>query len=178
MTMQRVVHLVRLAVLAAALVLAPAMGRAQTAAIGAQAMISTTALSIGQMQDLRFGNVVAGVPVTINPRTNANAGAWVIHGNRNAEISVQLTLPTQLSTGFWNMPIAFANNSGCWRRAPGQAGCTFWNPAVTLVRRIRNQNPPNNTFHVWIGGTVTPAAGQNTGVYLGNVTLTVAYTGN
>lgn len=166
------------AVIAAASALLPALARAQTAAIGVEATISTTALSIGQEQDLRFGNVVPGVPVTINPRTNPNAGGWEIHGNRNAELAIVLTLPTQLSTGFWTMPITFAANSGCWRRAPGQAGCNFYNPTTTLVRRIRNQNAPNNTFFVWIGGTVSPSAVQNTGVYLGNITLTVAYTGN
>lgn len=161
------------------LALVPAAALAQGArSIGARVTITTTALSIGQMQDLRFGNVVAGVPVTINSRTNTNAGAWVIHGSRNAEVAVTLTLPTQLSTGFWNMPISFSNTAGCWRRAPGQNGCTQYNPATTLVRRIRNRNVPDNTLHVWIGGTVSPAAGQHTGVYLGNITLTVAYTGN
>jgi hypothetical protein len=63
-------------------------------------------------------------------------------------------------------------------RSSGQGGCTQYNPSTALVRRIRNQNPPNNTFFVWLGGTVNPAVGQHTGVYLGNVTMTVAYTGN
>lgn len=166
------------AAVAVAAVLCPAVAIAQSAAIGVQAQISTTALSIGQMQDLRFGNVVAGLPVTINSRTNANAGWWEIHGNRNAEIQVNLTLPNQLSTGFWTMPITFSNTAGCWRKQTAQGGCTQYNPATTLVQRIRNQNPPNNTFNVWLGGTVSPAVGQHTGVYLANVRLTVAYTGN
>jgi hypothetical protein len=46
------------------------------------------------------------------------------------------------------------------------------------VQRIRNQNYPNNTFYVWIGGTVSPSAAQNPGVYLGTIQLSVAYTGN
>ena len=163
---------------AAATALLPAAARAQSAAIGAQAIISTTALSIGQMKDLIFGNVVAGVPVTINSRTNANAGWWEIHGNRNAEIQVTMVLPTQLTTGTWNMPITFSNTSGCWRKQTAQGGCTQYNPNTTLVQRIRNQNPPNNTFNVWIGGTVSPAVGQHTGVYRANINLTVAYTGN
>ena len=170
-----------LALLSVAMVAAvlPAAARAQQfASVGVEAIIASTSLSIGQMQDLRFGNVVPGVPVVINPRTNTNAGMWEIHGNRNAEIAVQLALPSQLSTGFWTMPIAFGNNSGCWRRQAGQGACTLYDPATTLVERIRNAPAPNNTFHVWIGGTVNPAAAQHTGVYLANVTLTVAYTGN
>jgi hypothetical protein len=159
--------------------MAPAAASAQgSAAVGVEATISTTLLSIAQTSNLNFGVVVPGVPVTINPRTNANAGDFLIHGARNAEIAITMTLPTQLSTGFWTMPITFGNNSGCWRRQGGQGGCTFWNPNTVLVRRIRNQNPPNNTFYVWIGGTVTPAAAQHTGMYLGSITLSVVYTGN
>jgi len=169
----------RLALVAAALALLAPAARAQgSAAVGVSAQISTTALSIAQTSDLSFGVVVPGVPVTVNPRTNANAGDYLIHGNRNAEIAITMALPTRLSTGFWTMPITFGTQSGCWRRQAGQNGCTYWNPATTLTRRIRNQNAPNNTFYVWIGGTVTPAAGQHTGVYLGTITMSVAYTGN
>jgi hypothetical protein len=152
--------------------------RAQgSAAIQADAQISTTALTVGTTRDLEFGNVTPGVPVTINGRS-ASAGQFVIQGNRNAEVAVTMTLPTELSTGFWTMPISFGNNSGCWRRQPGQAGCNFWNPNNVLVARIRNQNPPNNHLWVWIGGIASPAAGQNPGVYNGTVALSVVYTGN
>ena len=168
-----------LAMAALAALALPAAARAQAfASVGVEAVVSTTALSIGQMQDLRFGNVVAGVPVTINPRTNVNAGMWEIHGNRNAEFGVQIALPTELSTGFWTMPISFNNQSGCWRRQPGQNACTQYDPSTVLVERIRNNVAPNNVFYVWIGGTVSPSATQHTGVYLGNLTLSVAYTGN
>ncbi len=166
--------------LAAALaLLAPTAASAQlSAAIGVEAVISTTALSIAQQNDLDFGAVVPGVPVTINARTNANAGWFEIHGQRNAEIAITMTLPTQLTTGFWTMPITFGNTAGCWRRQGGQNGCTLWNPNNVLVERIRNNNPPNNVFWVWIGGTVSPAAAQHAGVYLGTITMSVVYTGN
>ncbi len=152
--------------------------RAQAASISANALLSPTALAVGQLKDLQFGNVTAGVPVTINPRTNPNAGEFEIQGTRNAEVAVTLTLPTQLSTGFWTMPVGFGVTSGCWRRAPGQAGCNFWNPNTVLVARIRNQNPPNNHLWVWIGGTASPAAAQNAGVYYGTIQMSVVYTGN
>lgn len=166
------------AAVAVAAVLFPVMALAQSAAIGVEATISTTALSIGNMRDLVFGNVVAGVPVTINPRTSANAGQFEIHGLRNAELQANLTLPTQLTTGFWTMPITFNATAACWRRQTGQGGCTQFNPTVNLVERVRNNNAPNNTLFLWIGGTVSPAVGQHTGVYSGNITLTVTYTGN
>jgi len=155
----------------------PAAARAQTAVTGARVSITTSALTIGQQRDLIFGTVLPGVPVTVNGRS-ANAGQFQINGTRNAEIAVTMTLPTQLSTGVWTMPVAFGANSGCWRRQPAQGGCTFWDPSTVLVRRIRNQNPPNDHFFVWIGGTVTPSATQHTGVYWGTITMSVVYTGN
>lgn len=168
-----------LAAAAALAHLAPRAASAQvSASIGVEAIISTTALSIAQANDLSFGTVVPGVPVTINARTNANAGWFQIHGARNAEIAITMALPTELSTGFWTMPIAFGGNAGCWRRQGGQGGCTLWDPNTVLVGRIRNNNPPNNTFFVWIGGTVTPSPTQHTGVYQGTVTMSVVYTGN
>lgn len=157
----------------------PAAARAQGAAlIGVAAEISTTALTVAQISDVRFGDVIPGVNTTINARTNPSAGEFQINGNRNAEIAITMTLPTQLSTGFWTMPISFGATSGCFRRMAGQAGCTLWDPNTVLIQRIRNNAPPNNTFFVWIGGTVSPSPTQNPGVYLGSVTLSVAYTGN
>jgi hypothetical protein len=170
--------------LTAALALALAAGlsgslAAQTAAIAATASVSTTALSVLALTNTRFGNVTPGTPVTINPQTSANAGEFEFHGNRNAQFHADFTLPTQLTTGpgGWTMPITFANNSACRRNTAVQGGCTRFNPHNPLVQRLRNQNPPNDTYFVWIGGTVTPAAGQHTGVYKGTITITAYYTG-
>lgn len=154
-----------------------AEARAQ-AQIQATALLSPSALAVGQLRNLQFGAVTPGTPVVINPRTNANAGEFEIQGTRNAEVAVTMTLPTQLSTGGWNMPLAFGPNSGCWRRMQGQGGCTFYDPNTTLIARIRNQNYPNNNLWVWIGGTVTPSPTQHTGVYQGTIAMTVVYTGN
>ena len=165
--------------LAALALLAPRAAFAQgSAQIGVAVDISTTALSVAQMADLDFGAIVPGVAKTINARTNASAGHYQINGARNAEVAITMTLPTQLSTGFWTLPISFGATSGCSRKNGGQGGCTLWNPNTVLIDRIRNNNPPNNTYLVWIGGTVTPSAVQHTGMYLGNITLTVVYTGN
>lgn len=162
-----------------AMAVLPTRAAAQgTAQVGVAAEVSTSLLSIGQRLDLQFGNVVPGVSTVINPRTSANAGTWVIHGARNAEVVVTFVLPTQLSTGTWTLPMSFGPTSACSRRAAGQGGCSFFNPNVPLIERIRNQNAPNNHLYVWIGGTVSPSPTQHTGVYLGTITLTVAYTGN
>lgn len=158
--------------------LAPGMAAAQgTASIQAVANVSTIALSAGFVQELDFGVVVAGAPTTIDPRSGL-AGAFVIHGTRNAEIQVTITLPAALTLGGSSMPIAFGPNAGCHRNRNQLNNCTYFDPAAPLIVRIRNQNPPDNHYWVWIGGTVTPAPAQPGGTYAGNITLTAAYTGN
>ena len=157
----------------------PRLARAQASApIAVTADVSTTALSVSNTLDLRFGTVVPGTPTVINPQTNVNAAQFVVSGARNAEVSVTTTLPSALTVGPYSMPIAFGAQGGCYRRMPGQAGCTFWNPAANLTVRIRNQNPPNNHLYIWIGGTVSPDPTQHPGVYHGTVGISVVYTGN
>ncbi len=148
------------------------------ASITADVSIATTALAVGTTMNVRFGDVVPAVPVTIDARTNVNAGQFVIQGTRNAEVAVTMTLPTLITTGVWTMPISFGPTAGCYRRQPGQNACSYWDPSTVLVEKIRNSNPPNNHLWVWIGGTVSPGAAQNPGVYYGAVTLSVVYTGN
>lgn len=169
---------------AAALALALAAGlpgslRGQTASIPMTAEISTTALSVVSLHNLTFGTVVPGTPVTINPRTSANAGKFEFHGNRNAQFHADFSLPVQLTTGpgGYTMPITFSTTSACRRNTDAVGGCTYYNPATPLVQRIRNRVPPNDTYFVWIGGTVSPAAGQHPGVYRGTLTISAYYTG-
>lgn len=160
----------------------PALAQA-TAAITARADISNTALIVGQLNQLQFGAVIPGTPTIINPRDPANAGKFVIHGNKNAEIRVTFALPTVLTVGPWTMPISFADDPvvgklGCHRNQDQQNNCTRYTPTAPLVARIRNNAPPQNTFYVWIGGKVSPALGQQPGTYRAPVTLSVVYTGN
>jgi hypothetical protein len=150
----------------------------QAAAVSVSAVLSPTALAVGSLRNLQFGNVTPGVTLTIDPRTSASAGEFEIQGTKNAEVAITMTLPSQLSTGFWTMPISFGPTSGCWKKGTGQAGCTTWDPSTVLIARIRNQNPPNNHLWVWLGGTVSPSPTQNPGVYIGSITLSVVYTGN
>jgi hypothetical protein len=76
------------------------------------------------------------------------------------------------------MPITFGARAGCARARAQQRRCTYFDPSTTWVDRIRNRRTPNDTYYLWIGGTVTPSAGQFPGIYRGTITLTVAYTGN
>jgi hypothetical protein len=138
-----------------------------TASLGATVLIDNTALTIAQLN---------------GPKT-ALAGKFVLHGAKNAEARITFALPTLLTVGPHSMPISFADDPiigkfGCHRNQDQQANCTTYTPSTPLVIRIRNNAPPQNTFYVWIGGQVSPAVGQQPGIYTGLVTMSAVYTGN
>jgi len=153
-----------------------------TASLGATVLIDNTALIIGQLNNLDFGAVVPGTPTQIGPKT-ALAGKFVLRGVKNSEVRITFALPTVLTVGPYSMPISFADDPttgkfGCHRNQDQQANCTTYTPSTPLVARIRNNAPPQNTFYVWIGGQVSPAVGQQPGIYTGLVTMSAVYTGN
>ncbi len=151
----------------------------QFAVMTATVDVSFVNLSAANAADLAFGTVVPGTPVTVNPRTSTAAGKFVLHGARNAQFSATFTLPGVLQAGVGGptMPIAFGATAGCHDNRDRQNQCTLWNPSTPLVQRIRNTPPPNDTYFVWIGGTVSPGPTQGPGVYQGTITITAAYTG-
>lgn len=151
----------------------------QTATMTALADVSNVALAAVNLADLGFGTVLPGTPVTVDPRTSTAAGKFELHGARNAQFSASFTLPAVLQAGVGGptMPIAFGATSGCHDARDRQNQCTLYDPRTPLVQRLRNNVPPNNTYFVWLGGTVTPGATQGAGVYQGTITITASYTG-
>ena len=174
-----------LLVTAGALLAGPGRLTAQapaTATLGVTTRIDNTAVTIGQLNDLDFGAVVPGTPTTIGPKT-ALAGKFVVHGSKNAEVRIAFAFPATLQTGSFTMPISFADDPlagrmGCHRNQDQQNACTTYTPTAPLLVRIRNNAPPQNTFFVWIGGRVSPAVGQQPGIYTGTVVMSAVYTGN
>jgi len=157
-----------------------AQAGSSSALLAARVEVSNEPLVLLPTADLRFGQLVPGAPTTINPRTSASAGKFEIHGVRRAEITFDLTLPTLLrvGTGPLTMPVTFGGTSGCHRTTDAQNGCTLFNPTATLTVRLRNRPPPDATYFVWLGGTVSPSPTQFPGIYSATVTATVQYTGN
>jgi hypothetical protein len=70
--------------------------------------------------------------------------------------------------------IAFGTAAARWRRASDDptSGVAF-NPAVGATGRFGPA--PNPTLHIWLGGTVSPAAAQLPGIYTGTVVVQLAY---
>jgi hypothetical protein len=159
---------------------APAAAQSASASMQVLAEVSDIQISIAALAQLRFGDVVPGTPRIVDPGVSVDAGKFEILGARRAEFTLSLTLPALLRAGSgpYAMPIAFGPTAGCYYARDRQNQCAVWDPGTALTARIRPTPPPNNTFYVWLGGTVTPAAAQVPGVYSAVVTASVAYTGN
>jgi hypothetical protein len=124
---------------------------------------------IGQ-RDLAFGGVMRGVAKHILPGDPVRSGQFEFKAAFNNNVRITFTLPTRLNgPAGATMPISFSTTDG---NLKGQG------PTSTLI--VFNPNATNswtlvssNTFNVWIGGTVTPAAGQAFGSYSNTISMTV-----
>ena len=161
----------------------PATARAQLPATGSVSVlgdVTADGLTISSTTPLNFGILIPGTPTTLNARTSANAGKFDIRGAQRAEFTLTLTLPSELRVGIGplTMPVTFDGTSGCHAPRDNQNSCSTYDPSTVLTARIRNRTAPDNTFFVWLGGTVTPAVGQSPGVYTAVISALVQYTGN
>lgn len=125
--------------------------------------------------NLTFGTVTAdGTAQAVAP-TDAGAAQFDIAGTPGSEITVTFTLPTQLTNGTDNIPIAFgATDAGYATDAANQATATAHDPGTVLTTDL---DATTGELYVWLGGTVTPAIGISGGSYSADITIDLAYTG-
>lgn len=133
------------------------------------------ALSIRGRNDLTFGTVLRGVPISV-VAPSAQAGSWSIRGEPQSEIQVVLTLPDHLlnETG-QTMPVTFGGTDGAFDSHPQGTSAQSFDPHLPLVTLIERNS---GQIFVFLGGTATPSAVQAAGTYVAPITLTVSYTGN
>ncbi len=127
--------------------------------------------------DLTIGDVFPGIPKTISKATPGSAAEFYITGTAGAEVTIDFTLPTYMSSGSWNMQLVF-NESDCAMdssASPDQTdpGYDDIDPWHTITYRLGS-----NGLTVWLGGMVIPRLNQLQGSYTGTIVLTVAYTGS
>ncbi len=127
--------------------------------------------------DLTFGNIFPGIPKTVSKATPGGAAEFYISGTAGAEVTIDFTLPTYMSSGIWNMQLVF-NETDCAMdssASPDQTDPGYNNidPWHTITYRLGS-----NGLTVWLGGLVIPRINQLQGSYTGTVVLTVAYTGS
>ena len=160
--------LTRVSAVVAALISLATVGQAQSANINATATVFQ-AMTVTGARNLDFGNVFPGVASTIGV-TAATSGRFDLTGQASGNVNLTFTLPATLTSGGNNLPIGTWD--GCTNPTNTTAGCTSFTPSAAASPSAFSGA---GALFVWVGATVSPAANQAAGSYLGTVTLTAAY---
>jgi uncharacterized protein DUF4402 len=118
--------------------------------------------------NLDFGNVFPGVNKTVAV-TDAAAGRFNVLGQAAAPVSLTFVLPTNLTNGGNNLPIA--SWTGNHNTSATPAGISFTPSAAATAATLS----ASGQLFVYIGAQVTPAIAQVAGNYTGTVQMTVVY---
>jgi hypothetical protein len=153
----------------AATVIAASNASAQSAQINVNANV-LQAITVTGARTLDFGNVFPGVDKTIVVG-DATSGRFDATGQASQNVNMQFTLPTSLA-GPGGATLSIGSWTGCTNTTNATAGCTSFVPSGSAVGTAFGN--PGNLF-IWIGGTVSPTAGQTAGAYTATATLTLSY---
>lgn len=156
-----------LAVLALVVFTTPVYAQVNNASITATATVQAP-INVTAVSNLDFQNVFPGVAKTVLV-TDATAGRWDVAGAVSAPVSLNFTLPGNLSSGANLMPIGTWTGNHNTTAAPTGSGFT---PSGTPTAATLSAA---GALFVYIGATVSPLANQAAGVYTAAVTLTVLY---
>lgn len=144
------------------------------AALGAGALgAQGRPVNVQARRDLDFGTVIPGVPTSVS-RLDPTAGQFIVRGRRDAELLIELTLPTALIGTTGAIPLSFGAADGGHGPQANLAASQPFDPRLPLTVVL----PSNGTYYVWLGGTVQPLVQQVPGTYSAQVVLTASYTGN
>ena len=156
-----------LAVLALVVFTTPVYAQVNNASITATATVQAP-INVTAVTNLDFQSVFPGVAKTVLV-TDATAGRWDVAGAASTPVSLNFTLPGNLSSGANLMPIGTWTGNHNTTAAPTGTGFT---PSGTPTAATLSAT---GALFVYIGATVSPLANQAAGVYTAAVTLTVLY---
>ena len=156
-----------LAVLALVVFTKPVYAQVNNASITATATVQAP-INVTAVSNLDFQSVFPGVAKTVLV-TDATAGRWDVAGAASTPVSLNFTLPGNLSSGANLMPIGTWTGNHNTTAAPTGTGFT---PSGTPTAATLSAT---GALFVYIGATVSPLANQAAGVYTAAVTLTVLY---
>ena len=118
--------------------------------------------------NLTFGNVFPGVAKAV-ALGSVSAGRFDVTGQASAPVSMTFVVPSNLTFGANNLPIA--SWVGSWNGINDPAGSGF-TPSVGATAATFSGS---GALFVFVGATVTPAVSQVAGAYVGTVQMTVTY---
>ena len=127
-------------------------------------------ITVAGLRNLAFGPVIRGIASQVSPNDAVKSGRFQFITAIGNRVRVQFTLPTRLNgPAGATLPITFGTTDAiAVGSAPSSVPVTF-NPNTTQTFNIVT----STTINVFIGGRVTPAAGQALGSYTNTITLTV-----
>lgn len=147
-----------------------ALAQAASGGLSAGAQVVASGTLVGEAP-LTFGIVVPGVAKTVPP-TSALAARFAGVFPPNSRLRFTLTLPAQLTSGGNTLPV------GGWSALYSDDGSTASATALSTTKStIVRVHAVTGAAYVFIGGTVTPAAAQPSGIYAGVITLTGTFAG-
>jgi hypothetical protein len=126
-------------------------------------------VQVTRVDDVRFGNVMAGVAKTVLRTDASAAGRFNIIAPANRFMLIRFTLPTVMTgPAGATMPISFAGTTAGYSEVQSILSQTGFSPASGTLQRS-----PDGQASVFLGGTVTPAGAQSAGSYTATLTLTL-----
>jgi len=135
----------------------------------ADALAAQGEISVVPRNDLRFGELIRGVPTSIAPFRLLRSGLIEVRGSRNASIRIEYVLPpTMRSAAGDQIPLTFGADDGFAVPTGGSFTLRF-NPQQPLVTSIGWLG----RMFVFLGGTAEPSRTQRSGSYRAVITLTV-----
>lgn len=123
------------------------------------------------LNDLSFGTVLPGIPVSVSSGDPRHSGQFEVQGPANASIRVDFSLPSALiSTAGALLPVSFGPSDGFADFSHGTPprGLVF-NPHAPVIGALG----PNGRLLLRLGGTVKPAPTQAGGEYSSTISMTV-----
>lgn len=126
------------------------------------------------VRNLAFGNVLPGVPSTVQATDAVRSGQFNITGPILGRVEITFTLPATLSGGTGaTMPISFGSMSAGYSANGSVAGQTAFDPRTPFRATLSVLGRGS----VFLGGTLAPLGSQAAGSYTGSVIITVAAVG-
>ena len=148
----------------------------ESASIQALATVVTT-LSVKGTNDLQFLTVGLSETKSVDKTAVGRAGEWSVLGQAGDEVTLDFVVPSNLTSGVYNLPISFSDTDASYANDPlnDQSNPTAIIDPAGVTTTVLGAS---GDLMVWIGGTVNPTPGQSSGSYSGTVELLVTLTGN
>jgi Domain of unknown function (DUF4402) len=126
------------------------------------------------IRDLGFGDVLPGVPNTVQPTDATRSGQFDILGPNLAQVEITFGLPTALTAGGGGtMPVSFSATSAGYSANGSIGSQVAFDPRVPYRANLSLLGRGS----AFIGGSLAPPGTQAAGTYSGPLSVTVALVG-